>query len=800
MSTGDTPERTRVEPADLVGSTIADRYALTRLVSSGANTTIYDASDRDTGRVVTLKLLRPSIAASPSFRDQFDEQMRSVAAFSHPNVVAVYDWGLAPVGDVTTAYVVTEALGGGSLRDLFDRGRRLSPSQALVVGLDACRGLDYAHRRGFVHTELTPSKLVFGDDRRLRIADFGLARLLGDQVWKQPESVPNHVAGYAAPEQGAGSPLDGRADVYALCLSLHEAVTGVLPFKTDSTVATLAARVGKLMPVSADLGPLAAVFERAGRPDAAERSTAAEFGKGLVQAASKLPRPEPLPLLSTGLFDTPADQMRDPDDPTGGVHRTGEAAVVVVQATPDEPVEPDEPNAPDEAADHDGADDDGVSGAAIAGAAGAAVVGAAAAGVAAARTGDVPDMPEIVAADDVDGAGDAHDADGADALDDEAVDAADGVGEVADGELLIAPVDSELDGGPDAVLPEPAPTVSTDGLVIAADDRSLPPTTTMPAAATVPVEPEQPAKRRGVPWKLLLAAVVAAALIVLGVLATSIFQTPEYEVPDLVGVDEDEARNLIAPNGWDVTVERERSDVIDVPGLVIRTAPTAGVSLAEDEPFLMVVSEGPTLRELPDSTGVPLAEATNRLLERGLVVEVVEEFDEEVPPGTVVSWSVPSDPTLTTGSMVLPDTVVELVVSQGPAPRSVPNVTGVPADQAQAQITELRLVYVESGREFSDDFPAGHVIRQSPQEGVEVPRDSEVSVVISQGPDLVTFPDLSGAANYDEAAQVLTEAGFEPVLVFGDSQGEIRSITIDGEEAVPGNTYRRGTRVEIEAL
>ena len=81
-----------------------------------------------------------------------------------------------------------------------------------------------------------------------------------------------------------------------------------------------------------------------------------------------------------------------------------------------------------------------------------------------------------------------------------------------------------------------------------------------------------------------------------------------------------------------------------------------------------------------------------------------------------------------------------------------------------------------------------------------MPRDSEVSVVISQGPDLVTFPDLSAAANYDEAAQVLTEAGFEPVLVFGDSQGEIRSITIDGEAAVPGNTYRRGTRVEIEAL
>src|SRR5690606_7600427 len=163
----------------------------------------------------------------------------------------VYDWGMARVGDTSTAYVVIEHLTGGSLRDMFDRGRRLSPSQALVVGLDACRGLDYAHRRGFVHGELTPSKLVFGDDRRLRIIDFGLARLLGDPAWEHPESVSTHVAWYAAPEQGRGDPITGKTDVYALCLLLQEAVTGTLPFKRDSTVASLDERRGRLMPVSA---------------------------------------------------------------------------------------------------------------------------------------------------------------------------------------------------------------------------------------------------------------------------------------------------------------------------------------------------------------------------------------------------------------------------------------------------------------------------------------------------------------------------------------------------------------------
>ena len=140
---------------------------------------MFDARDDESGRTVTLKLVRPKLAASPSFRERFDESMRGVAALSHPNIAAVYDWGIARVGDMSTAYVVNEHLTGGSLRDMFDRGRRLSPSQALAVGLDVCRALDHAHRRGFVHTELSPSKIVFGDDRRLRVIDFGLAQLAG---------------------------------------------------------------------------------------------------------------------------------------------------------------------------------------------------------------------------------------------------------------------------------------------------------------------------------------------------------------------------------------------------------------------------------------------------------------------------------------------------------------------------------------------------------------------------------------------------------------------------------------------
>ena len=701
---------------------------------TGANAAVYDARDDESGRTVTLKLVRPKLAASPSFRERFDESMRGVAALSHPNIAAVYDWGIARVGDVSTAYVVNEHLAGGSLRDMFDRGRRLSPSQALAVGLDVCRALDHAHRRNFVHTELNPSKIVFGDDRRLRVIDFGLARLLGVPSWAQPDLVPTHVAWYAAPEQALGEPVDGRADVYALGLSLHEAVTGSVPFKSDSTVAALSARIGKLMPVSADLGPLASVLERAGRPDPEERSTAAEFGKGLLQVASKLPRPEPLPLLSTGVFDTPPEELRSPDDPTGGVSRPGEAPPPLVVVPIDEP---DEPGTQPE---HDAEPETELT------------------------NGLVDDLSDDIPA-------------------------AAAVGD----ELVILPLDADDDAGQrvrDAAPDAPAGEIATAGVATA------PVTLQAPPLAPEPL----PRRRRGFPWKIVLGLVVLAALVALGILALQLFERPTYVVPELTGMPVAEARNLIAPNDWDIDVQSERSDEHPDVDSVIRTAPAAGVELAEGEPFLMVVSDGPLLRELPESTGQPLSEAQTALASLRLGVETVEQFDEVVEPGTVVSWSVPGDATLAAGSLVEPDTVVQLVVSKGPAPRVVPNIVGLSVADATAQLANLQLTLSEGEQVFSDDFPLGAVVSQSVPEGTEVARGSDVAVVVSRGPDIVVFPDIAAATTYEQAAAILAPAGFQPVLTFGDAQGAIQSVTIEGQPPQVGNTYRRGTVVEFTAL
>ncbi len=311
----------------LVGRVVTDRYRIVNVVSSGANTIIVEAIDVADDIPVTLKIVRPERALHAAFRDDFRRQVDIAMSLSHPNIAKVLDWGEIDLFGETTVFWVVEYLGGGSLRDLFDRGRLLEPSQALVVGLEACRALDAAHSSGVIHTELTPSKLVFGDDARLRIVDFAMAELLGADSWAERATLATHVARYASPEQALRLEVDDKTDVYALSLCLIEAITGKVPFAGDSTVSTLSARVGKLMPVTADMGSLAAVLERAGRPDGEDRWTAAEFATALVQAAEKLPRPEPIPIMASSLFGASMIQRqaeRDADADTSPTQETAE--------------------------------------------------------------------------------------------------------------------------------------------------------------------------------------------------------------------------------------------------------------------------------------------------------------------------------------------------------------------------------------------------------------------------------------------------------------------------------------------
>ncbi|MEO7430223.1 MAG: PASTA domain-containing protein [Acidimicrobiales bacterium] len=321
---------------DQVGRVLGGRYRLLTPVGTGASAQVYLADDVRLRRRVAVKLLHAALADDATFLRRFRAEAQAAAGLSQPNIVAVYDWG----DDDGRPYIVTEYLAGGSLRTLLDDCGRLSQSQALVVGLEATRALEYAHRRGIVHRDIKPANLLFGEDGRLRVADFGLARALAEAGWTEPQGAVLGTARYASPEQAQGESVDGRADVYSLGLVLIEAVTGVVPFVADTTIATLMARVGKPVPVPDELGPLQKPLLRAGQPHPADRPDAGELAAALMACAGDLPRPEPFELrvappmvdLTSGPGDPDATMLGTSAHAPSRLIEPGEATMADVPA------------------------------------------------------------------------------------------------------------------------------------------------------------------------------------------------------------------------------------------------------------------------------------------------------------------------------------------------------------------------------------------------------------------------------------------------------------------------------------
>jgi serine/threonine protein kinase/beta-lactam-binding protein with PASTA domain len=295
--------------SDRVGQVLGRRYRLLGPIGTGASATVYLADDVMLRRRVAVKVLHAALADDAAFLKRFEAEARAAASLNHPHVMAVHDWGDQREGDIP--YLVTELLGGGSLRAMLDSGARPDIAQVRQIGLEAARGLDYAHRRGFVHRDIKPANLLFDDEGRLRIADFGLARALAEAAWTEPMGAVLGTARYASPEQAQGRPLDGRSDVYSLALVLIEAVTGDVPFTADTTLGTLMARVDQTLPVPEALGPLAAAVSAAGHPDPEQRPDAAAFIT-LLMAAGDLGPVAALPLAGTATIDPDDFEPREP--------------------------------------------------------------------------------------------------------------------------------------------------------------------------------------------------------------------------------------------------------------------------------------------------------------------------------------------------------------------------------------------------------------------------------------------------------------------------------------------------------
>ncbi len=214
------------EPAEL-----ADRFPqleVLELIGSGGMGAVYRARQLHLDRIVALKILPAELAETATFSERFTREARAMARLTHPRIVTVFDFGEAD----GMPYLVMEYIDGVSLRQAL-AAREITPQDALAVVPQVCDALQYAHAMGIVHRDIKPENLLFDRQGNVKIADFGLAKLLGAELSDITLTRTRQMMGtphYMAPEQlERPHEVDHRADIYALGVVLYELLTGELP-------------------------------------------------------------------------------------------------------------------------------------------------------------------------------------------------------------------------------------------------------------------------------------------------------------------------------------------------------------------------------------------------------------------------------------------------------------------------------------------------------------------------------------------------------------------------------------------
>ena len=256
---------------------LADRYELRAVLGRGGMADVYLASDTVLEREVAVKVLRGHTAGDEE-RERFREEAQLLGALDHPNLVSVLDAGI----DEDVPYLVMDLVDGQSLAK-FCRGSTIPGHRVAFVGWSLATVLSFVHARDIVHLDVKPSNILVGRDGVVRLADFGIARWLGDPAGQTTSGATTGTAAYIAPEQVRGETATPASDVYSLGLVLLEALTGQRAYPGAPMEAALARlHSAPLIPTSLPTG-WPSLLTRMVDDDAARRPSADELVPALRQ-------------------------------------------------------------------------------------------------------------------------------------------------------------------------------------------------------------------------------------------------------------------------------------------------------------------------------------------------------------------------------------------------------------------------------------------------------------------------------------------------------------------------------------
>jgi serine/threonine protein kinase len=233
---------------DLIGKTVG-HYQILEELGRGGMAVVYRAWQPSLQRHIALKVLPEYFRHDPDLLARFQREARAAAQLEHPNIVHIYDTGIAD----GLPYIAMEYLQGGSLQERLARGA-MPPAEALGLLEQVASALDHAHARGLIHRDVKPANILFTADGRPKVADFGIARATEGTRLTRTGTVMG-TPEYMAPEQAEGQSVDHRADLYALGVILYQMLTGQAPFHGTTPHATLHAVIYEPPPPPRQLNP-----------------------------------------------------------------------------------------------------------------------------------------------------------------------------------------------------------------------------------------------------------------------------------------------------------------------------------------------------------------------------------------------------------------------------------------------------------------------------------------------------------------------------------------------------------------